>query len=232
MVPVTPFGQFVGILCMLTGILVIALPVIIIGDNFAIVFRNYILEKEAKELKKKASKSIYYDDDLSDDYNNNNNKQDSKNKKKIIPIKQSYSNDEKLDEETQGFLSIYDKLIKINKKLKYKLFNEVDANQLFKNGINNEIIFEQLLLDQDGFAFYPIEMQKFKIFVLHEIYGQFFRDRIEKKLNNKNRDTLRETLHGLGLNGNINEHERIKSEYLSDNNIKSPQEINILLNDN
>merc|ERR1719440_1568956 len=53
--PKTLQGRIVGVMCMFLGILLIALPTAIVGQNFQEVYRN-LLDQQARQLKKKSSK--------------------------------------------------------------------------------------------------------------------------------------------------------------------------------
>lgn len=58
-VPVTPVGKFIAAVAMLTGVLVVALPVTIVGSNFTEVYTMHKLDKEVK------SEDFIKDDSLS-----------------------------------------------------------------------------------------------------------------------------------------------------------------------
>ncbi len=70
---------------------------------------------------------------------------------------------------------MYGALKKINEKVGYELFTYVDTNLLHRAGIDSEKRMKELLLNERGYAFYPDELRKFKVFVLHEICGGHFR---------------------------------------------------------
>merc|ERR1712182_22912 len=55
--PKTFQGRLVGVLCMFSGILLIALPTAIVGQNFQEVYRH-VLDQQSRTLKKRSSKQL------------------------------------------------------------------------------------------------------------------------------------------------------------------------------
>merc|ERR1719379_2148894 len=50
-------GRVIGVICILSGILLIALPTAIVGQNFQEVYRN-LLDQQARQMKRKSSKQL------------------------------------------------------------------------------------------------------------------------------------------------------------------------------
>jgi len=146
--PNTALGRVVAVVCMFLGLLVVALPVIIIGGNFEKEFRSYQLKKTHQAIEDKAK---LFDDNLDNDENI------------------------KLSKADRGFGEVYRFLKKVNAKCERNVFQAEDAHLMCLEGLNSEQRLLELLYDDTGFAFYPNSIQKFKVFVLHELYGSHVR---------------------------------------------------------
>ena len=147
MIPITILGRVVAIICMFLGLLIVALPVIIIGGNFEKEYRSYIDNKEKAFIDERAKK--FEDIDI---------------------------NTTNLSRADRGFCEVYQFLRKVNKKCEREIFVAQDAHIMVKNELNSQERLLQLLYNEKGYAFYPSEIQKSKIFVLHELYGSHVRN--------------------------------------------------------
>eukprot|EP01084_Bolivina_argentea_P133717 236018_1 len=148
MIPITILGRIVAIFCMFLGLLIVALPVIIIGGNFEKEYRSYIENKQQQKIINKA--------------------------KELNDLNRSLNN-KRVSRKDEGFAQVYQFLMKINKMFEKDIFIPEDAHILCKHGINSEQRLLQLLYNERGYAFYPEEIKKSKIFVLHELYGSRIR---------------------------------------------------------
>ena len=129
------------------GLLIVALPVIIIGGNFEKEYRSYINDKQKQHIYQKAKK-----------------------------IENVDMNQVKLTRRDRGFCEVYQFLSKVNKKCERDIFDPQDAQIMCSQGLDSEQKLLELLYNKRGYAFYPSKIQKSKIFVLHELYGSHVRN--------------------------------------------------------
>jgi len=153
--PITVYGKFVGCITMFTGLLVIALPVIIVGGNFEQVYQDH---RKAKELQLKRERII-----------------EAKGEKKL---KQNA-----LQRYEEGKRSVVTLVMDVNRFLNKPNFLTYEHVQFFlAEDFDSRDRIEAVLRHKHGFAFLPQQIDKYKRFILYENYGKFLRKNNKMKM--------------------------------------------------
>jgi len=153
--PQTPWGKVVGCITMFTGLLVIALPVIIVGGNFEQVYQDH---RKAKELQLKRERII-----------------EAKGEKKL---KQNA-----LRRYEEGKRSVVELVTDVNRYLNKPNFLTYEHVQFFlAEDFDSRDRIEAVLRHKHGFAFLPQQIDKYKRFILYENYGKFLRKNNKMKM--------------------------------------------------
>jgi len=153
--PITVYGKFVGCITMFTGLLVIALPVIIVGGNFEQVYQDH---RKAKELQLKRERII-----------------EAKGEKKL---KQNA-----LQRYEEGKASVVQLVKDVNRYLKKPNFLTYEHVQYFlAEDFDSRDRIEAVLRHKHGFAFLPQQIDKYKRFILYENYGKYLRKTNKMKI--------------------------------------------------
>merc|ERR1719494_1231292 len=153
--PITVYGKFVGCITMFTGLMVIALPVIIVGGNFEQVYQDH---RKAKELQLKRERII-----------------EAKGEKKL---KQNA-----LQRYEEGKRSVVELVMDVNRFLNKPNFLTYEHVQFFlAEDFDSRDRIEAVLRHKHGFAFLPQQIDKYKRFILYENYGKFLRKNNKMKM--------------------------------------------------
>jgi len=146
--PVTVAGQIIGCFTMFTGLFVIALPVIIIGENFGHVFKNY---KDVKKLEEKREKIS-----------------ESKAPQLL--------NEDALERYERGKRSVIELAIEVNQFLKMPNFLTYEHVNIFlSEEFDSRDRIVAVLRHKQGFAFLPKKIDRYRRFILYESYGKYLR---------------------------------------------------------
>merc|ERR1712060_225625 len=153
--PITITGKIVGCITMFTGLLVIALPVIIVGGNFEQVYQDH---RRSKELEDKRERII-----------------EAKGEKKL---KQNA-----LQRYEEGKRSVVELVMDVNRYLNKPNFLTYEHVQFFlAEDFDSRDRIEAVLRHKHGFAFLPQQIDKYKRFILYENYGKFLRKNNKMKM--------------------------------------------------
>jgi len=153
--PITGWGKLIGCITMFTGLLVIALPVIIVGGNFEQVYQDH---RKAKELQLKRERII-----------------EAKGEKKL---KQNA-----LQRYEEGKRSVVELVMDVNRYLNKPNFLTYEHVQFFlAEDFDSRDRIEAVLRHKHGFAFLPQQIDKYKRFILYENYGKFLRKNNKMKM--------------------------------------------------
>merc|ERR1719494_516506 len=153
--PITITGKIVGCITMFTGLLVIALPVIIVGGNFEQVYQDH---RKQKELQLKRERII-----------------EAKGEKKL---KQNA-----LQRYEEGKRSVVTLVMDVNRFLNKPNFLTYEHVQFFlAEDFDSRDRIEAVLRHKHGFAFLPQQIDKYKRFILYENYGKFLRKNNKMKM--------------------------------------------------
>jgi len=147
-VPITIPGKIVGCITMFTGLLVIALPVIIVGGNFEQVYQDH---RKSKELEDKRIKI-----------------QEAVNRKELAK--------DALERYERGKRSVIELAMEVNDFLQRPNFLTYDhVKHFLAEDFDSRDRIVAVLRHKHGFAFLPQQIDKYRRFILYESYGKYLR---------------------------------------------------------
>jgi len=146
--PITLPGKIVGCITMFTGLLVIALPVIIVGGNFEQVYQDH---RKSKELEDKRDKII-----------------EAVHRKELAA--------DALDRYERGKRSVIELAMEVNEFLQRPNFLTYDhVKHFLAEDFDSRDRIVAVLRHKHGFAFLPQQIDKYRRFILYESYGKYLR---------------------------------------------------------
>jgi len=146
--PITITGKIVGCITMFTGLLVIALPVIIVGGNFEQVYQDH---RKSKELEDKRDKII-----------------EKVNRKELAQ--------DALARYERGKRSVIELAMEVNEFLQRPNFLTYDhVKHFLAEDFDSRDRIVAVLRHKHGFAFLPQQIDKYRRFILYESYGKYLR---------------------------------------------------------
>jgi len=146
--PISIAGKIVGCITMFTGLLVIALPVIIVGGNFEQVYQDH---RKSKELEDKRDKII-----------------EKVNRKELAP--------DALERYERGKRSVIELAMEVNEFLQRPNFLTYDhVKHFLAEDFDSRDRIVAVLRHKHGFAFLPQQIDKYRRFILYESYGKYLR---------------------------------------------------------
>jgi len=146
--PISIPGKIVGCITMFTGLLVIALPVIIVGGNFEQVYQDH---RKSKELEDKRDKII-----------------EKMNRKELA--------NDALERYERGKRSVIELAMEVNEFLQRPNFLTYDhVKHFLAEDFDSRDRIVAVLRHKHGFAFLPQQIDKYRRFILYESYGKYLR---------------------------------------------------------
>jgi hypothetical protein len=146
--PISIPGKIVGCITMFTGLLVIALPVIIVGGNFEQVYQDH---RKSKELEDKQNKIIE-------------------------KFKRKDEQEEALKRYKRGKRSVIELAMEVNEFLQRPNFLTYDhVKHFLAEDFDSRDRIVAVLRHKHGFAFLPQQIDKYRRFILYESYGKYLR---------------------------------------------------------
>jgi len=146
--PISIPGKIVGCITMFTGLLVIALPVIIVGGNFEQVYQDH---RKSKELEDKRDKII-----------------EKMNRKELSK--------DALERYERGKRSVIELAMEVNEFLQRPNFLTYDhVKHFLAEDFDSRDRIVAVLRHKHGFAFLPQQIDKYRRFILYESYGKYLR---------------------------------------------------------
>jgi len=146
--PISIPGKIVGCITMFTGLLVIALPVIIVGGNFEQVYQDHRKSKELEDKRDQIIEKINRKDLQSD----------------------------ALERYERGKRSVIELAMEVNEFLQRPNFLTYDHVKYFlAEDFDSRDRIVAVLRHKHGFAFLPQQIDKYRRFILYESYGKYLR---------------------------------------------------------
>lgn len=146
--PITVPGKIVGCITMFTGLLVIALPVIIVGGNFEQVYQEH---RKRKELQQK--------------------------RERIVEARgKTHLKQDALERYERGKRSVIELAKEVNEFLKNPNFLTYEHVEYFlAEDFDSRDRIVAVLRHKHGFAFLPQQIDKYRRFILYESFGKYLR---------------------------------------------------------
>jgi len=146
--PISIPGKIVGCITMFTGLLVIALPVIIVGGNFEQVYQDHRKSKELEDKRQKIIEKI--------------------NRKELQT--------DALERYERGKRSVIELAMEVNEFLQRPNFLTYDhVKHFLAEDFDSRDRIVAVLRHKHGFAFLPQQIDKYRRFILYESYGKYLR---------------------------------------------------------